>query len=154
MTGRTDLVNQLTAERTSAGAARTEAVTAASGIVNKIFDTAAGVLKTQKELQTAESAAAEAKTTKATTDAKAAQTAGIAALSSNAASYIGLAGSKGDPVAAKAVSDAIVKGLFPTTLPAMSDLAPLYDKYKVLAADDAATQQGKNAFLASLGLAP
>jgi len=151
MTGRAELVKQIEADRVAAGAAREKAQSDASGLIDKIFESAAGVVKTQKELQDAENNAADAKASKATADAKAAKTAGITALASNSASYIGVAGSKPTQAEADATAVSIVQFLFGTTMPSIAELAPVYDKYKVLAADDAATTQGKNAFLKALG---
>jgi hypothetical protein len=75
----------------------------------------------------------------------------IEKLTANLTSYIAFAGAAPDDKAAVSRAKGIVDGLFGQAVPA-PDAASFYDKLKIAAGDDAATQQGKNAFLEVLGL--
>ena len=83
---------------------------------------------------------------------KTAQKDGIDRLSSNATAYTGVAGAQPDDAGAVAVATTIVTSILGKDLPGLADLAPLYDKFKSAAADDAATKRGKAAFLKALKL--
>jgi hypothetical protein len=159
ITGRNDLMTQLTAERTAAEDARQESQADAKQILDGIFKNAAEALKSQKELQAAEKATEEAKTKNLKTaeeealkQAAAATKAALEKLSTNAASFIALAGAQGDDAKALAKAQGIVKELFGPTLPGDSELAALFGTFKEGSSDDADTKRGKAAFRKALSL--
>lgn len=148
LTGTDALKSVLENTLKSAGEARKESVDTSKAIVEKIIGGLPELVKAQagideaalKEKQEKEKAAAEKKKEV------------VSNLSSNATSYIGLAGAQADDTKAQTVAQALVGSLFRDGSPSFAELATLFEKYKVAQNDDAVMKRGKEAMLKSLGL--
>ncbi len=152
ITGLAKLQAQLQETLKSASEARKESVTAAKDLAQKAMTELPNVMRAAAQVEgKEEQEKAEKEKKEAEQKAKALKE-GLDKLSSNAASYIGLAGAQtGDPEAL-GMAKSIVSSLFGADLPPLADLGALYAKFKPAEGEDDATKRGKKAFLEALGL--
>jgi hypothetical protein len=147
--GRQDLSSQVTAARTAADAARKE--TMEQGIT--LADT---IIKTFPDLAKAEATArteAEEKAKKDQTDAAAARKTTIDFIANNAGYFVDrVAAAPADEMGATAQQ--LLTAQFGGALPPVTELVPLYTKFKPADTDAPAVKQAKTELLKALGLMP
>lgn len=147
ITGMTALQAQMKESTQRAEEARKSAVESAEKLAEKLVSEFPNVLRAANAVEEKNREEEAAKEKKAAEDKNAA----LEKLTSNAGSYIALAGAEANQGAADKRAETIVKELFGSGLPKISELATIYEKFKLSGANDK-QKQGKTAFLKALKL--